>query len=72
MGDIYALDFDGVLCDSVGETAISCVKAAAKLRWPELFATVDSSLEDWFVDQMRILRKSTAELKRYEQEIQLC
>ncbi|KAJ0582236.1 hypothetical protein HanHA300_Chr04g0149981 [Helianthus annuus] len=29
---------------------------AAKLRWPELFATVDSSLEDWFVDQMRILR----------------
>ncbi|MFS7932356.1 putative HAD-like superfamily protein [Helianthus anomalus] len=55
MGDLYALDFDGVLCDSVGETAISCVKAA-KLRWPELFATVDSSLEDWFVDQMRILR----------------
>ncbi|KAM0055987.1 hypothetical protein Hdeb2414_s0006g00212571 [Helianthus debilis subsp. tardiflorus] len=54
MGDLYALDFDGVLCDSVGETAISCVKAA-KLRWPELFATVDSSLEDWFADQMRIL-----------------
>ncbi|MFS8018468.1 hypothetical protein Hanom_Chr15g01392401 [Helianthus anomalus] len=48
MGDLYTLDFDGVLCDSVRETAISCVKAA-KLRWPELFATVDSSLEDWFL-----------------------
>ncbi|MFS8018469.1 hypothetical protein Hanom_Chr15g01392411 [Helianthus anomalus] len=26
MGDLYALDFDGVICDSVRETAISCVK----------------------------------------------
>ncbi|PWA77865.1 hypothetical protein CTI12_AA221520 [Artemisia annua] len=55
MGDLYALDFDGVLCDSCGETAISAVKAA-KVRWPDLFVTVDSSLEDWIVDQMHIVR----------------
>lgn len=29
---------------------------AAKLRWPELFDNVDSSLEDWIVDQMHIVR----------------
>nr|GEV41340.1 hypothetical protein [Tanacetum cinerariifolium] len=55
MGDLYALDFDGVLCDSCGESSISAVKAA-KVRWPELFLTVDSSLEDWIVDQMHIVR----------------
>ncbi|KAI3800538.1 hypothetical protein L1987_28629 [Smallanthus sonchifolius] len=55
MGDLYALDFDGVLCDSCGESSISAVKAA-KLRWPELFATVDSSMEDWIVDQMHTVR----------------
>lgn len=26
MGDLYALDFDGVLCDSCGESSISAVK----------------------------------------------
>ncbi|KVH89057.1 hypothetical protein Ccrd_008930 [Cynara cardunculus var. scolymus] len=55
MGDLYALDFDGVLCDSCGESSISAVKAA-KVRWPELFATVDSAMEDWIVDQMHIVR----------------
>ncbi|KAL8192354.1 hypothetical protein R6Q57_027539 [Mikania cordata] len=55
MGDLYALDFDGVLCDSCGESSISAVKAA-KLKWPELFATVDSSMEDWIVDQMHTVR----------------
>ncbi|MBA0762540.1 hypothetical protein Gotri_012136 [Gossypium trilobum] len=51
MGDLYALDFDGVLCDSCGESSIS---AAAKVRWPALFDGVDSVLEDWIVDQMHI------------------
>ncbi|XP_016717647.1 uncharacterized protein [Gossypium hirsutum] len=51
MGDLYALDFDGVLCDSCGESSISAVKAA-KVRWPDLFDGVDSVLEDWIVDQM--------------------
>nr|ACJ84457.1 unknown [Medicago truncatula]AFK49628.1 unknown [Medicago truncatula] len=51
MGHLYALDFDGVLCDTCGETAISALKAA-KLRWPDLFGSVDSSTEDWIVEQM--------------------
>ena len=32
---VYALDFDGVLCDSVGESSKTALKAAAKL-WPHL------------------------------------
>ncbi|KAM7472217.1 hypothetical protein LguiA_010400 [Lonicera macranthoides] len=55
MGDLYALDFDGVLCDSCGESSLSAVKAA-KLRWPGLFDGVDSSMEAWIVDQMHIVR----------------
>ncbi|KAG6748118.1 hypothetical protein POTOM_048019 [Populus tomentosa] len=55
MGDLYALDFDGVLCDSCGESSLSAVKAA-KVRWPVLFDTVDSTLQDWIVDQMHIVR----------------
>ncbi|KAL3646433.1 hypothetical protein CASFOL_011613 [Castilleja foliolosa] len=59
MGDLYALDFDGVLCDSCGESSLSAVKAA-KVRWPNLFNGVDSLLEDWIVDQMHILKPITA------------
>lgn len=55
MGDLYALDFDGILCDSCGESSLSAVKAA-KVRWPGLFDGVDSKLEDWIVDQMFIIR----------------
>ncbi|KAF8028517.1 hypothetical protein BT93_E1211 [Corymbia citriodora subsp. variegata] len=55
MGDLYALDFDGVLCDSCGESSLSAVKAA-KVRWPGLFDGVDSATEDWIVDQMHIVR----------------
>ncbi|XP_010255309.1 PREDICTED: uncharacterized protein LOC104596025 isoform X2 [Nelumbo nucifera] len=55
MGDLYALDFDGVLCDSCGESSLSAVKAA-KIRWPGLFDGVDSAMEDWIVDQMHVVR----------------
>ncbi|WCJ22772.1 hypothetical protein M5689_004841 [Euphorbia peplus] len=55
MGDLYALDFDGVLCDSCGESSLSAVKAA-KVRWPGLFDGVDSSLEEWIIDQMYTVR----------------
>ncbi|XP_051127254.1 uncharacterized protein LOC127248746 [Andrographis paniculata] len=55
MGDLYALDFDGVLCDSCGESSLSAVKAA-KVRWPRLFDGVEKPLEDWIVDQMHIVR----------------
>jgi len=27
-GDLYALDFDGVLCDSCGESSLSAVKVS--------------------------------------------
>ncbi|XP_019431713.1 PREDICTED: uncharacterized protein LOC109338832 [Lupinus angustifolius] len=55
MGHLYALDFDGVLCDTCGETAISALKAA-KVRWPPLFHGVDSTTQDWIVDQMITVR----------------
>ncbi|GMY23682.1 Ribosomal RNA small subunit methyltransferase G [Fagus crenata] len=55
MGDLYALDFDGVLCDSCGESSRSAVKAA-KVRWPALFDGVDSTTEDAIVDQMHRVR----------------
>lgn len=55
MGDLYALDFDGVLCDSCGESSLSAVKAA-EVRWPGLFHGVDSAMQDWIVEQMHIVR----------------
>ncbi|XP_030489995.2 uncharacterized protein LOC115706475 [Cannabis sativa] len=55
MGDLYALDFDRVLCDSCGESSVSAVKAA-KVRWPGLFDNVDSTLESWIVEQMFTVR----------------
>ncbi|XP_045798186.1 uncharacterized protein LOC123892567 [Trifolium pratense] len=55
MGELYALDFDGVICDSCGESSLSALKAA-KVRWPSLFDGVDSTTEDWIIDQMHIVR----------------
>ncbi|XP_020581053.1 uncharacterized protein LOC110025110 isoform X2 [Phalaenopsis equestris] len=54
-GDLYALDFDGVICDSCGESSISALKAA-KIRWPALFEGVSSELDEWIIDQMRVVR----------------
>lgn len=31
MGDLYALDFDGILCDSCGESSLSAVKVPFSL-----------------------------------------
>ncbi|XP_074585033.1 uncharacterized protein LOC141840852 [Curcuma longa] len=53
--DLYALDFDGVLCDSCGESSASALEAA-KIRWPWVFEQVDFSMESWIIDQMHILR----------------
>ncbi|KAF6162223.1 hypothetical protein GIB67_008352 [Kingdonia uniflora] len=55
MGHLYALDFDGVLCDSCGESSLSALKAA-KIRWPSLFDGVDSNSEDWIIAQMHTVR----------------
>ncbi|GJP51744.1 hypothetical protein CLOM_g10887 [Closterium sp. NIES-68] len=52
---VYALDFDGVLCDSCGESSLSAVKAA-KVRWPSLFADVPADVEETILKQMREVR----------------
>ncbi|KAM0927675.1 hypothetical protein ACQ4PT_002693 [Festuca glaucescens] len=54
-GHLYALDFDGVLCDSCGESSLSAVKAA-KVRWPSVFEHIDATMEGWIVEQMYTLR----------------
>ncbi|KAJ1694838.1 hypothetical protein LUZ63_011536 [Rhynchospora breviuscula] len=54
-GHLYALDFDGVFCDSCGESSLSALKAA-KIRWPFIFGEVNSAMEEWIIDQMHILR----------------
>ncbi|KAK7394755.1 hypothetical protein VNO78_15292 [Psophocarpus tetragonolobus] len=55
MGELYALDFDGVICDSCGESSLSALKAA-KVRWSGLFDEVNSATEDWIIDQMHTVR----------------
>ncbi|KAH9550255.1 hypothetical protein CY35_10G062800 [Sphagnum magellanicum] len=55
MGHLYALDFDGVLCDSCGESSISALKAA-KIRWPQIFRSVDAATETWILEEMRTVR----------------
>ncbi|XP_052117129.1 uncharacterized protein LOC107485747 [Arachis duranensis] len=62
MGELYALDFDGILCDSCGESSLSALKAA-KVRWPSLFHGVDSATQDWIVDQMHSSRFADALLR---------
>ncbi|KAL3702318.1 hypothetical protein R1sor_020340 [Riccia sorocarpa] len=55
MGHLYALDFDGVLCDSCGESSKSAIKAA-KQRWPDLFVGVDAESEAWILESMYTVR----------------
>ena len=49
---IYALDFDGVLCDSAVETAITGWKAATHV-WPDMANTIP---EETHIEQFRALR----------------
>ena len=54
--DVWAFDFDGVVCDSVGESSLSAWKAALK-KWPEIFGTPEAeSKRDSVLDGMRIVR----------------
>lgn len=54
--DVWALDFDGVTCDSVGESSLSAFKAAAKL-WPEVFQTPEAEARQAeLVEKMRVVR----------------
>lgn len=53
---IYALDFDGVLCDSVGESALSSFRGLVKV-WPELMDPESAlSPPSWAVSAMRAVR----------------
>ncbi|KAI8469636.1 MAG: hypothetical protein J3K34DRAFT_454173 [Monoraphidium minutum] len=55
-GRVIALDFDGVICDSVGESSLTAFKAAA-LQWPEVFATPEAeAAKPKLVEQMRVVR----------------
>lgn len=49
---IYALDFDGVICDSAVETAMTGWKAAMQV-WPDMIGTEPSAVQ---IDQFRALR----------------
>ncbi|EFJ53097.1 hypothetical protein VOLCADRAFT_101579 [Volvox carteri f. nagariensis] len=53
---LIALDFDGVVCDSVGESSLSAFKAAA-LLWPEIFQTPEAEArKNELVEKMRAVR----------------
>lgn len=54
MTTIYALDFDGVMCNSADETAVSAWRAATRL-WPDLAQTGDDAPDD-IVKQFRQVR----------------
>lgn len=54
---VYALDFDGVICDSVGESSITSF-CAAKTYWPHLDADENPSspAKQYLLDAMRSIR----------------
>ncbi|GIM02068.1 hypothetical protein Vretimale_6800 [Volvox reticuliferus] len=54
--NLIALDFDGVVCDSCGESSLSAFKAAA-LLWPEIFLAPEAEArKDELVEKMRAVR----------------
>lgn len=54
MNELFALDFDGVICNSADETAVSAWRAASQL-WPDL-AKAGSDAPDDIVEQFRAVR----------------
>lgn len=53
---LLALDFDGVICDSCGESSLAAWKAATKL-WPDLMGTPETlQRRDQVLDDMRAVR----------------
>ncbi len=45
---LYALDFDGVICDSALETSITAWKAAREYLWPNIPETIPDNIIDQF------------------------
>ena len=55
-GSVWAFDFDGVVCDSVGESSLSAWRAA-EAKWLELFGTEAArAQQDRVVEGMRVVR----------------
>lgn len=55
-GVVYALDFDGVLCDSVDESSLSALRALSRV-WPDLPGLPSaSSPPTWLLAAMRAVR----------------
>ena len=55
-GVIFALDFDGVVCDSVGESSLSAWRHGVEL-WPSVFDTPEASREKARVlEELRAVR----------------
>ena len=53
---LFALDFDGVVCDSVGESSLSAWKHGVEL-WPELFECERANeKKDEVLDKLRAVR----------------
>tara|TARA_B100000073_G_scaffold39714_3_gene29767 strand:- start:872 stop:1747 length:876 start_codon:yes stop_codon:yes gene_type:complete len=52
---LFALDFDGVVCDSVGESSLSAWKHGEQL-WPEIFNSDVQSEKTRVVDALRTVR----------------
>ena len=53
---LFALDFDGVVCDSVGESSLSAWKHGVQL-WPELFEHERANeKKDTVLDKLRAVR----------------
>lgn len=52
-GIVYALDFDGVLCDSVGESSQTALRAAISV-WPHL--KVSLPYPTYLLDALRAVR----------------
>lgn len=50
MGDLYALDFDGVLCDSCGESSLSAVKVLVLLLFRNRFGFIENKEKDEISD----------------------
>lgn len=54
--EVWAFDFDGVVCDSVGESSLSAWRAAT-IKWPELFKTPEAEAQqDRVIEGMRAVR----------------
>mmetsp|Transcript_24172 Transcript_24172/g.52804 ORF Transcript_24172/g.52804 Transcript_24172/m.52804 type:complete len:294 (+) Transcript_24172:56-937(+) len=53
---LIALDFDGVVCDSCGESSLSAFKVAA-IKWPDIFSTpAAEARKEELVEKMRAVR----------------